>query len=599
MRTRVLRRSAAAAAVCAVAAAALTAAALAGDTGAGFTTSQGSMLRAVAPGSTTKPIITVGETLPGGYRFEAIPDGISVDPRGKGRVDLFVNHETSTVPFPYITTSPKTLYSQNDFDNAQVSLLSLSQHSMGVLHGRYVIGSHENYQRFCSNYLATEKEGFDRPLLFTNEEAIDWVNRSGRAWPATIGAPEARQAGVVVAHDVRTGQTRPIWGMGRHNHENSVALPGFGKPVLLSGDDTFVSNPAQSQLYAYIADDSHAVWNDEGDLYAFVADPPAVNDYYDFGVGSTASISGRFVRVPDFADDPAKSIAHGRRADGTDVMAADFGYPAPPNDGTWQRDPSNVGIDGPQWVLEHWGDLNNVFQFVRIEDVAYDKRPNPDGDVVVYLADSGRGSTSTSGNAFASTNGRVWRMVVDGDDPTVVKSLSILVEGDNDVLKKTTEIHQPDNLETTANGSLLVQEDPGSGQQFAVGDPAAIPARVWQVHLGTANPLVADSAAKRVVAEVDQSADEGPTDVDPPDQPPIPAPAFPLSPGNIGSWESSGIVDVSHVFGDGAFLATVQAHTLWVEQAPGDLDTAAHVASPDFTYKREGGQLVLLRVPGA
>ena len=49
---------------------------------------------------------------------------------------------------------------------------------------------------------------------------------------------------------------------------------------MLSGDDSFVTNPAQSQLYSYIADDSDAVWNDEGDLWAFVAD--GVDDYYDF-----------------------------------------------------------------------------------------------------------------------------------------------------------------------------------------------------------------------------------------------------------------------------------------------------------------------------
>ena len=60
--------------------------------------------------------------------------------------------------------------------------------------------------------------------------------------------------------------------MGRLNHENNVAIPGYGKPVLLSGDDSFVSNPAQSQVYAYIAADADAVWNDTGDLWAFVAE---------------------------------------------------------------------------------------------------------------------------------------------------------------------------------------------------------------------------------------------------------------------------------------------------------------------------------------
>ena len=51
------------------------------------------------------------------------------------------------------------------------------------------------------------------------------------------------QAGVVVAYDVETGAYKTIYGMGRHNHENSVAVPGYHKPVVLSGDDTFTSGP--------------------------------------------------------------------------------------------------------------------------------------------------------------------------------------------------------------------------------------------------------------------------------------------------------------------------------------------------------------------
>jgi hypothetical protein len=65
----------------------------------------------------------------------------------------------------------------------------------------------------------------------------------------------------------------------------------------------------------------------------------------------------------------------------------------------------------------------------------------------------------------------------------------------------------------------------------------------------------------------------------------------------MGAWEASGIVDVSSVFGPGAFLVTIQAHSLWVEKAAGDDNVAP--PGPDFTYKREGGQLLLLRIPGA
>ena len=130
-------------------------------------------------------------------------------------------------------------------------------------------------------------------------------------YKATIGAPEARQIGTVVAVDEKTGKVKPIWGMGRHNHENSVAVPGYGKPVVLSGDDSFVSNPAQAQLYSYIAGSSDAVWNDEGDLWAFVAD--GVDDYYDFGISSGMSVTGKFVKVPkDIATGMAPE-AKGRR----------------------------------------------------------------------------------------------------------------------------------------------------------------------------------------------------------------------------------------------------------------------------------------------
>ncbi len=532
----------------------------------GFTTSQGPMIDAVVAGASYEQIITVGDTLSDGYMFESIPDGISLATNGKGTVDLYVNHETSTVPFPF---TGSTGVGFNDFTNSLVSKLRLHQKSGGVLSGSYAIPSELNFQRFCSNFLATEEQGFDRPLLLTNEEGIDWVNRSGQAWPAVIGAPEARQIGTVVAIDEKNGKVKPIWGMGRHNHENSVGIPGYGKPVVLSGDDSFVSNPAQAQLYSYIADSSDAVWNDQGDLWAFVAD--GVDDYYDFGINSGMSVTGKFVKVP-------KDIATGRAPDGTDLMAADKGYPLPPNDGTWQRDPvTNLGLDGPQWVLEHWGDTQpqRVFQFTRVEDIAYDRRPGMQN--VVYVVDSGRGATSAGGNAFTSSNGRVWKLVLDKSDPTKVTSFSILIEGDDAPVKAVNEIHQPDNLESTAN-SLLIQEDPGSSQQFPPGsdvpgspnfDPAATTARIWQYDLAT--------GTKRVAAKVNQAADEGPTDVD----------AAPR--GNLGAWESSGIVDASSVFGPGAFLVDVQAGTLVIdEEVRGTL-----------TYQRDGGQLGLLRIPGA
>ncbi len=557
----------------------------AGENNSGFKTSQPSMLTAVMPGVQVTPLLTVGDVLPSGFRYEAIPDGISLRTRGRGRVDLFINHETSRVPFPYNTAAPTAANGENDFDNAQVSQLILNQHSAGVLNGSFAISSGSGYQRFCSNYLATSKEGFDRDILFTNEEAIDYVLRQEASWPPAIGDPAERQIGLVVALDVQTGKHHPIYGMGRHNHENAVPIPGFGYPVVLSGDDTFTSGPltippggpltvasvpAQSQLYSYIADSTDALLADEGDLWAFVSDTSGFNDYYDFTPGSTQVATGHFIQVP-------KNIATGLNPDGSELKAADVGYPLPPTNGSWQRDlrtTTPVGLDGPQWVLEYWSDLNNVFQFVRIEDIAYDKRPGMQN--VAYVVDSGRGTAGIS-QAGRSTNGRVWKMVLDPNDPTVVTSLTVFVEGDDNAVKTLNEVHQPDNIETTLTG-LLLTEDPGSSQQFTaaqqLSDPNATTARLWYVPF---------SGTPQVVVKINQSADGGTTDVDG-------RPA-----GNWGAWETTGIIDASEAFGPGAFLINVQAHTLWVEKAPGEDNNGD--LQPDFTYKREGGQLLLVYIP--
>lgn len=544
-----------------------------------FDTRQPSMLIGVAPRSSVDPIITVGDRI-GTYMFDAIPDGIVVRSGVTGTAQVFVNHETSTVPFPYNPTAPTEANSQNDFGNSKLSKLVIDRDRTTIRSASVVISANRGYQRFCSSFLATAAHGFNREIAFMNEEGVDWVNRSGPSWPATEGADNARQVGVVVAYDVATGASRPIWGMGRHNHENSLAVPGYGGPFVLSGDDTFVNTPSQSQLYAYTARNADAVWNDTGRLLAFVSDDPTKQRYEDFARGSRASITGHFIRVPKF-------IATGRNPDGSDVMGDDaeayFGTPGAynvPIDGSFSRPPgatTGPSIDGPQWVLERWSQLNGVFRFIRLEDMAYDKRPGRSN--VIYVVDSGRGAAGAVADG-KSTNGRVWQMILNKTNPLKVTSLSILVEGDDNEVKTANEVHQPDNIETTANGIYLT-EDPGSSQQFGFTDATGLndgrrtTARIWQYRFS--------DRKMRVVAKVDQSADEGPTDVDS-------APR-----GNLGAWEASGIIDASRWFGPGAFLVTVQAHSLWVAK-DGPADGTGREGQK-WTYKREGGQLVLLRIP--
>lgn len=514
----------------------------------GFFTSQPAMLTSSVAGSSILPILSVGDMLPNGYRYEAIPDGIGVTPNGQGAVDIFVNHETSLVPFPFTgnvaTCTPTTCLS--DFDNAQVSRLTLLQNSAGVLSGELAIDSSANYQRFCSSFIASAEHGFSHPIYFANEEATDFVSPPPlQAWPPDPS--NQRQAGLVVALDTKNGKTYEIPGMGRHNHENTVVVPGgWDEIAALSGDDTF-SAPA-SQMYMYTAASDDDLLADNGALWAFRATGKN---------GNSVDPADPFNGANDYGD-----IASG------DVVTGVF-IPVP-------RD---VAL-GDQTALENWSNTNNVFQFIRVEDIAYDKNDPR----IVYFADTGEpratvvGSTTgrlRRGSSFTPPatagpypNGRIFKMELNENDPLVVDGLSILIDADAGGYYNPNALHNPDNIDTSVNGSLMIQEDPGSHNGFNAGFPNATNARVWRYDLET--------GTMTVVAEVDQS----------------------LVPASLkGAWESSGIVDVSATFGPGTWLLNVQAHTLFVESEVRTV-TAGSASGP-MTFKREGGQLLLLKIPGS
>ena len=115
--------------------------------------------------------------------------------------------------------------------------------------------------------------------------------------------------------------------------------------------------------------------------------------------------------------------------------------------------------DLPQDALEDWSNANNVFQFVRVEDIAYD----PDSPRTVYFADTGNSRLldpgtgrlyrASSGGAFAG--GRIFKMVMNANDPTVVDSFSVLLDA------ASIGMRTPDNV-AVSHDTLMVQEDTSS-----------------------------------------------------------------------------------------------------------------------------------------
>lgn len=497
-----------------------------GTAAPGFTTKTKPMLSLgpdAPPGSLVKAIISSGDEF-GSFTFEGIPDGIGFVPNDDGTVDVFVTHEQSRVPFPVASPTQTGL---QDFEDASISRLTIKLSNKKVLDADVVLPPDEGFIRFCSAFMAGPDEGFDSYVFFANEESNDVldVQAGARYGPDPFYAPaERRQAGYVVYYDVESGDYAPIPGMGRHNHENTVIVPGgWDEIVALSGDDTF--NAPSSQVYLYAAEDPDALLADEGTLYAFqvtetggdpidVADPfNEANDYGDIEVGD--EWQGEFIEVPE---DVAK---------GTLTTAS------------------------PQDGLENWSNENNIFQFIRVEDIAYDRNdPN-----VVYLADTGerraianettgrlqRGPSGTDG---PYPNGRIFRLELNPEDPLEVLSFSILLDADAGGFGNPDVMHAPDNIDTSVK-SLMVQEDSSQPPN----------SRIWRYDF--------DSETWSVVASV-----------------------------NGAAWESSGVVDASSVLGSGWWFVDVQAHDVFVDQS-------GPIPDPGTTVeKREGGQLLAVRFPG-
>jgi uncharacterized protein DUF839 len=436
---------------------------------------------------------------------------------GVGYVDLYVNHEQSKVPF----------LGSADFNDSSVTRVRVDVTSKSITEMEVALPSSAGFIRFCSSFMVGADAGFAHPTLFTNEESNDpLVVPAGAVYPADpFYAPNAyRQAGYTVALDTVTGAYSAIAGMGRHNHENQVLIPGdWNKLAFLSGDDTF-SAPG-SQLYMYLANDAKQVLADKGHLWAFQVttvngthvDPNdpfnGANDYLDIGAGDT--FGGRFIPVPD-------DIARGTTA------------------------------ANPQDALEAWSNDNNVFQFVRVEDIAYD----PDHPREVYFADTGTSRLAESettgrlvrlGSGGTTSNGRIFKMVMNATNPRVVDSLTIFA----DSADAGSAFVNPDNIAIGAN-SIMVQEDSGSAND------------VWMYSFG--------SEAWTKIASTTQ----------------------------VSTAETSGIVDVSDWFGDGWWALDVQSHVNLAGSVSG-LTYAGPGSQNGATYtaRREDGQLLLMYVPGS
>jgi secreted PhoX family phosphatase len=468
---------------------------------------------ATGNGWTTTPIFTVGETLDGGYQPVGILDGIYALAQGNGVASVYVNHE-----LPASSGYAYTLANGTALTGARISYFRIkrtidAQGQPVVKLERSRLAYDTVYDRAGQivtsaqqiNEGSSATNGFDR-LCSSNGVRIgtygfvDAIYFTGEE----TGKPNHAHGGSLWALDVRA---RTLWGVpaaGRAAWENVTPLDSGvpGQVALLIGDDT-----------------------ESAPLYLYVGQKNALGD------GSFLDRNG---------------LASGRlyawKADNGDLTPQQFNGLNSSRTGTFVelvvKDESKAGLPGYDALgyldidlLQASADALGCFSFSRPEDMA----TNPYDATQAVFASTGRGQLFPADN---------WGdvMVVDVDFSALTAEITIIHDAD-DLAVPDTGIRSPDNLCWANDGKVYICEDRSTSPSSLFGAVTGVEGSVWQL-----DPV---TRAYRRAAEVDPGVV-------------VPAGTTDLGAGDIGNWESSGILDVTSLFqtlpGERLFLVDVQAH---------------------------------------
>jgi hypothetical protein len=338
-------------------------------------------------------------------------------------------------------------------------------------------------------------------------------------------AGEEIDNGSQYALDIATGELWAVPAMGKASWENVT-------PVDTGDPDT---------VGLIIGDDEAPA-----PLYLFMGQKNAVGDGSFLDRNGLASGQLYFLKLQD--------AANPEEFNGTESTATGEWQPIDVLDGSGnQRSATDLRA-------EAFG--KGGFQIARPEDV----HENPDNPTQFVLADTGRGSLFPSddwGKTYIINldfseggipSGATVRIVYDGDDA-----------GAGQFSDPDNGLRSPDNLTWASDGFIYIQEDSAT-QNNTFGGVSGEESSIWKL-----NP---ENGELERIAQVDRSA--------------IPTEQIDEEPDTLGSWETSGILDVTHLFRDDddggnqtILIADVQAHSL----------TGAPIDDRGLV---EGGQLVFL-----
>ena len=524
-------------------------------------------------------LLTIGDRLPSrdsrftdqAYQPVGALDGLGAYRLDEGTVRVLVNHELDgKAGYPYRLDSGATL------TGARISFLDIDHRTLRVLNsgiayrsirdrqGRIVetglqvnevSHTEQGLSRLCSSQLIGKGTfNFVETIYLTQEELSDPLSHP--------------YGGTVWALDVERRTLHAVPAMGRMAGENTTPLSGPPDSVaLLIGDDT-IPQTDEGESFGQKADrhtsPDHLVtaplWLYVGQKNASTVEkalPPGVDPANAMFLNRNGLLVGQLYYFV---------AEHGVRT------VAQFNGTGSTLTGVWKKievlDKTKAGEKGYDplgyktgLTLRQEAKAGGAFQFSRPEDVS----THPSIGTRAVLASTGRDTVFPGHDAW----GTIYQ--IDVDMKGMKATLKILYDGDDAGGARFSHpdagIRSPDNLDWAEDGFIYIQEDKAKQREPLFGSHSGQEASLWRL-----DPLTGEVQR---IARIDRSVvlPRGSTDE---------------RPGAIGEWESSGILDVTHLFdsrvGERVLLATVQAHTI----------RDGMIAKRKLV---EGGQLILLRRP--
>ncbi|MGD1805460.1 hypothetical protein ACP6PL_08460 [Dapis sp. BLCC M126] len=498
-----------------------------------FTTNQPAQMTGLN-GYKVKPVITIGETIPGtsgNYTPPGILDGIGAFELEEDTVRVLVNHELrSGVGYAYALengtelTGARISYFDIDKETLEVVDAGLAYDTIINRNGEVVdeISDLEfgGLNRFCSSIYVEGNQfasgsGIVDNIYFTGEEtfggtefaldienntlhALPWLGRAGWENITQVDTGDAEEVGILVGDD----------------REAAPLLLYVGEKDTTEGAGFLERNGlADGSLYVWVPDAE--LGDTEGEN-----DPDSNPDPAGFN-GTGNSESGTFVEIDYYRPEEAGSAED---TDGDGSIQDELGY-----------DEMGFATQTQQDLL---AEEAGAFQFSRPEDVA----TNPADGTEAVLASTGR-SRRFPDDIWGTT----YSVDIEFSDSEIAADLTILYDGDDAGAGQFAHpdfgVRSPDNLDWADDGYIYINEDRSTGE---FGDTSGEEASIWKLD-PTTGELIR-------VAQMDRSAVPG-----------EPIPQTDGDPDDIGDWESSGILDVSSLFDQEPgelFLFDVQAHSL-------------------------------------